>query len=61
METLMYVAIAIVLYGFGFMSGSIMMAKTNEEKLQDLALKYEDQVGKSKVKKARAKRKPKLS
>ena len=39
METIMYVVVALALYGFGFMSGSIMMAKTNNEKLQDLELK----------------------
>lgn len=51
----MYVVVALALYGFGFMSGSIMMAKTNDEKLQDLALKYEDKLAKAKPK---AKRKP---
>lgn len=55
METIMYVVVAIAIYGFGFMSGSIMMAKTNDEKLQDLALEYEDKLAKSKPK---AKRKP---
>jgi hypothetical protein len=65
METIMYVAAAIALYGFGFMSGLIRMAKKNEEKLQDLALMYEDELAKPKIKKARvkakAKRKPKKS
>jgi len=40
----MYVVGALALYGFGFMSGSIMMAKTNNEKLQDLALEWEDKL-----------------
>jgi len=55
METIMYVVGALAIYGFGFMSGSIVMAKTNDEKLQDLALEYEDKLSKAKPK---AKRKP---
>jgi len=55
----MYVVGALALYGFGFMSGSIMMAKTNDEKLQDLALEWEDKLANAKAKaKPKAKRKP---
>ncbi len=68
----MYVVGALALYGFGFMSGSIMMAKTNNEKLQDLELKaiehyhkqqYEDKLALEEeyngLKLAKAKAKPK--
>jgi len=55
----MYVVAALAVYGFGFMSGSIMMAKTNDEKLQDLALEWEDKLANAKAKaKPKAKRKP---